>query len=188
MRVGDHSDDPGEHGVAADLLGAHDQGAAAVDGAADDGVAAVLGDRHGLTSDQGLIDGGAAILHGSVDRYRLAGADPEAVTELDGVEGDLFVVAVGGDAAGGLGAEIEQGFDGAGGLLAGAQLQDLPQQDQGGDDGGGFEVDVDGARVTAEGVGEDTRREGGDHAEQPRDSGAHRDQGEHVEVAGAATG
>ena len=39
LRLGDHRHDPGQHGVPADLLGAHHQGAGAVDGAADDRVA-----------------------------------------------------------------------------------------------------------------------------------------------------
>ena len=48
-----------------------------------------------------------------------------------------------GDPARGLRSEVEQRLDGPGGLFAGAQLQDLTEQDEGGDDGGGLEVDVD---------------------------------------------
>lgn len=60
----------------------------------------------------------------------------------------------------GLRCEIQQGLDGSGGLFAGAQLEDLSEQDQGGDDGSGLEVDIDGARVALEGGGEDPGRDG----------------------------
>ena len=49
---------------------------------------------------------------------------------------------------------MEEGFDGGGGLAAGAKLEDLAEQDERGDSGGGFEVDS-GSADGAEGVGED---------------------------------
>lgn len=44
--------DAGKHGVAADRVGAHQQGAGLVEGAADGVVADVLGDGHGLAGDE----------------------------------------------------------------------------------------------------------------------------------------
>ena len=76
------------------LLGAHDQRTGLVDGAADDGVAGGLGDRHRLTGHQRLVDRGAALLDDAVDRDLLAGADPEPVTDLHLVEGHLVLGAV----------------------------------------------------------------------------------------------
>ncbi len=63
----------------------------------------------------------------------------------DGVERDLLVAAVGAHPARGLRREVEQGADRARGLVAGAQLQHLPEQHQHRDHGGRFEVDGDGA-------------------------------------------
>ena len=53
-----------------------------------------------------------------------------------------FSDAVGVDQARGLRAQIEQGADGGAGAAAGAEFQDLAEQDECGDGGGGFEVDV----------------------------------------------
>ena len=105
----------------------------------------VLGDGHRLAGHQRLVDGGLAVFDEPVDGDLLAGADPEQVADLDLVEGDVLFGAVVADAARGLGGEVEQGLDGAGGRLAGAELEDLAEQDEGGDDGGGLEVHVDGA-------------------------------------------
>ena len=65
-----------------------------VHGAADDGVAGRLGDRHRLAGHQRLVQRGAAVLDGAVDRDRLAGADPQPVADLDQVEADLVLGAV----------------------------------------------------------------------------------------------
>ena len=87
----------------------------------------------------------------AVDRDLLAGPHPQPVADRDGVERDFLVAAVGFDAARGLRREIEQRADGAGGLLARAQLQHLAEQHQHGDDGGRLEIDRDRAVVAAEG-------------------------------------
>jgi hypothetical protein len=69
--------------------------------------------------------------------------------------------------------EVEQRADRAAGLLAGAQLQDLAEQHQHGDDRGRLEIDGDRAVMHAEGRREDPRRDGRDHAVEPGDAGAH---------------
>ena len=120
LRFGDHGHDAGQHGVPADLLGAHDQRPGLVDGAADDRVAGGLGDRHRLTGDQRLIERGTALLDLPVDRHLLARADPQPVADLHLIEGDFLVGAVGADPAGRLRGQVEQRLDGTRGLFAGA--------------------------------------------------------------------
>ena len=157
LGFGDHLHDAGQHRVAADLLGPHDERPGLVQGAADDGVAGGLGDRHRLPGHQRLVQRGTALLDDAVDRDLLAGADPQPVTDLDLVEGDLLLGAVGCEPVRGLRGQVEQRLDGTRGLFPGAQLQDLAEQDQGGDDGGGLEVHVDGPSMSRNDFGEDAR-------------------------------
>ncbi len=179
----DHLDDPGEHGVTADLVGAHDEAAAPIEGAADELRPGLLGHRHGFSGHHGFIEGGSSFQQHAVDRNLLAGPDPQAIADIDGVERDVLVAAVGAHPAGGLRREIEQCANRPGGLLAGAQLQDLAEQHQHGDDGGGFEVHRDGAIGAAERGGKDAGRDGCHHAVEPGHTGPHGNQGEHVEIA-----
>ena len=88
-----------------------------------------------------------------------------------------------GEEARGLRAEIEQGADGGAGAAAGAEFHDLSEQDERGDGGGGFEVDVGISAHAAERVGKNSGREGGDHAVDVGDAGAEADQREHVRAA-----
>ena len=143
----------------------------------------LLGDGHGLARHHGLVDRAAPLDDHAVDRHLLARADPQAVPDLHGVELDLLLGAVRPDAAGRLGREVEQGPDGAARGLTGAELENLPEQDEHRDDGGRLEVHGDGAVMAAEGRREDVGRQRRDHAVDPRHAGAHRDQGEHVQVA-----
>ena len=99
------------------------------------------------------------------------------------VDLDLVVGAVIADAPRGFRRQLQQRLDGAGGRLAGAQLQHLAEQHQYGNDRGGFEVDRNRAAMAAEGGREAAGREGADQAVEVGDTGAHRDQGEHVEIA-----
>jgi len=92
-------------------------------------------------------------------------------------------VAVGANAPRRLGGEVEQGTDGPTGLLARPQLQDLAQQHQDGDDGGGLVVDGNDALGGAEADGENRRQERRHQAEQVGRPDAHGDQAEHVEPA-----
>ena len=68
----------------------------------------------------------------------------------------------------------------AAGPAAGAQLEDLTEQDQRRDGGGGFEVDVGLAAHAAECWRKDLREDGRDEAVEVGDARAHRDQREHV--------
>ena len=114
----------------ADLGRPHDEAAAAVERAADERGAGRLLDRQRLAGDHGFVDGTGALDHLAVDGHPVAWADAQEVAGMDGIERDLLVAAVGAHPARGLGGEAQQRLDGAAGALAGAQLQDLAEQDQ----------------------------------------------------------
>ena len=69
------------------------------------------------------------------------GRTSENVADLDVVDGDLLFGAVADD-AGGLGSEIDQLLDGGARLPAASRLEVAAEQDQGGDNGAGFEVEM----------------------------------------------
>ena len=84
-----------EHGVAADLVGAHDERAGLVERAADHLVAGLLGDRHRLAGHHRFVERRAAFDHLAVDRHLLAGPHAQPVADADRVERHLLVAAVG---------------------------------------------------------------------------------------------
>ena len=153
LRLRHHLHDLREQRVAADLVGAHDEGAALVDRAGDHVRALLLRHRHGFAGDQRLVDRRAALQHLAVDRHLVAGPHAQAVADLDLVERNFFVAAIGIHATRGLGREIEQRPDRARGRLARAQFQHLAEQHQYGDDRRGFEIDRDRSVMAAEGGG-----------------------------------
>ena len=106
-------------------------------------LSADLFDRHGFAGDHRFVDGAAAFEHDAIDGNFFSGAHAQAVAGLDLFERNVFLAAVGARVqARRLRSEIEQRADGGAGAAAGAQLHDLAEQDQSGDRGGGFEVDV----------------------------------------------
>src|SRR5437879_648197 len=84
LGLGDHLDDARQHGVGADLVGGHDEGAGAVDRAADHLRAGLLGDRHGLAGDGRFVDRARALAHRAVDRHLLARPHAQPVADHDG--------------------------------------------------------------------------------------------------------
>ena len=66
---------------------------------------------------------------------------------------------------------------------AGPQLENLPEQDQHGDDRGRLEVNRNHAMAGSEGLGKEAGRQGRHHAVKISNSGSQADQGEHVEAA-----
>ena len=84
----------------------------------------------------------AAFEQDAIDRNFFSGTDAQAISGLHLFERNIFLAAVGVEQARGFGAEIEQGANGGAGAAAGAQFHDLAEQDQRGDGGGGFEVNV----------------------------------------------
>ena len=64
------------------------------------------------------------------------------------------------------------------------ELQNLPKENEHGNDGGGFEVNRDRAPARSKCSGKCARQQGGDHAVDPCHARAHGDESEHVEIAG----
>ena len=182
LRLGHHGDDAGEHRRGPHALGAEDEGAGAVDGAADHPVARLLRQRHQLAGHHQLVDGALAFENQAIHRHRFAGPYAQAITRMDGIERDLFIVATSGDAAGGARRQVQQRANGVPGLLARPEFQHLTQQDQDGDHRRGLEIHRD-PGFRAEADREQAGSDRGDDAVGPGRTGPHGDQREHVEAA-----
>ena len=103
LRFGDQGHDPRQHRVLPDSLCLDHQGAGRVNGAPDDRVADILGDRHRLAGHQRLIQRGTALDHHPVRRHLLAGTHAEPISRLNLLQAHLLFGAVGGDPPGGRG-------------------------------------------------------------------------------------
>ena len=98
--------------------------------------------RNRFAGDHRLIDGAASLDQHAIDGNFFSGTDPQAVARLYLIKRNVLFRAVCGDKARSSWTEIEQRSNGRTGAAAGAQFHDLPKQDQRGDGGSGFEVDV----------------------------------------------
>ena len=188
LRLGHHMDDPGEHRVAADPLGAHDKAAGRVDRCARHLVARGFLDRQRLAGDHRLVNVAVSFDHHTIDRHLLAGTHAQPVARLDHVERDVRLRPVLAHQPRLLWREIEQRADRAAGLRSRAQFEHLPEENQRGDDRRGLEIE----RHPAIGTAKRCRENSGDYrrndAVKIRDAGAERDQREHVEAAVAQRG
>ena len=182
LRGRDHLHDLRQHGVAADLLGAHQEAAGRIERAGDHLRAFFLGHRHRLARHHGFVERRAPLDDHAVDRHLVPRPHAQRAADRDLIEPDVFFGAVRPDTARGFWRKIDQRADRTRGLLARAQLEHLAEQHQHGDDGGGLEIDRDRA-VLAKRRRENAGRQRGDHAVGVGDAGAHRDQREHVEIA-----
>jgi hypothetical protein len=91
LRLRHQIDDPRQHGIAADPLGAQHQAAVLVDGAADQDRAGRFRHRHGLARHHEFIDERMALGDGAVDRDLLAGPHPQEVADRDRIDRDILV-------------------------------------------------------------------------------------------------
>ena len=187
LRFGDHLHDARQHRIGPDFLGAHHQAAGAVDGASDHfGIRPFL-DRHRLTGHHGFIDRAATLEHHAIDRHAVARAHAQAVADLHCFKRHVFIAAVGSDTARRLRCEIKKSANGAAGLLACTQLQNLAQQHKHGDDGSGFVINRNDA-VLPQVLREQGGCEGRGEAVQVSGADAERDQAEHVQRSVAHRG
>ena len=140
--------------------GLDDEAAVAVEGGAGDLVAGRLLHRDGLAGQHALVERRAAFDDEAVDRDLGAGADAQAIAGADLGERHVGLAAVGGDAAGGRGREVEERADRRPGALAGTELEDLAEQHEDDDDGRGLEIDRQIAVGVAKTVREQRRERG----------------------------
>jgi hypothetical protein len=128
-------------GVRADPGGPDDQPPAGVDGGADHGVAGADLNRDRLAGEHRGVDRGRAFGDDAIGGDLLARADAEDIPddELIGWDPDLDPVTQDGDV---LGAHVQQGAQCRSRTLLGVGLEVATGQDEHGDHGGGFEVDV----------------------------------------------
>ncbi len=183
LRLADELHDTRQQSLAANALGAHHERAGAVDGRADDFARRRFFDRHGLAGDHGFVDRAAAFEKDAIHRDFFSGLYAETVSGLHLLERNIFFTSFGIEQVSGAGAEIEQRANGGAGAAADAQLQDLAEQHQSGDCGGGFEVDIGISAHATQRLGKNLRRQRGDYAVSVGHAGAHADQREHVRTA-----
>ncbi len=118
----------------------------------------------------------------AIDRNFFTGADAETVADVDALERNVALDAVFYETSR-FGSEVEERSKGAAGSGAGAKLENLAEQNERGDDGGGLEVERESSHTGSEGCRDGVRKKCGDEAEQVGCAGAERDQGEHIQVA-----
>ena len=141
--------------------------------------------RHGFAGDQRFVDRRVPVDDGAVDRDFFAGTHPQALSDGNVGKRNFRLAAIVGDPTRLLGRKIEEGADGARSRGAGAQFENLPEQHQHGDDGGGLEIERNAATRVAEGWRKELRSERGDDAVDVGHTRTQRDQREHVEMAAA---
>ncbi len=139
LRLAHHAHDLAQHGVTADVGGAQHDGAAPVEGGADDHVAGTAGDRQRLTGEHRLVDAAAAVHDDTVDRHLLTGSDAHEVAGSDSFDGHVQLdVTV--DAPSGARTQSHQGGDRATGLRLGTCLHPAAGEDEADDHGRRIEV------------------------------------------------
>jgi hypothetical protein len=107
LGLGHELDNLRQHGVAPDLLGLDHPAAGLVHGPIDRPGPDLFGNRHGFPGDHGLVHRTASFDDHAVTRHLLARADTQAVADLNGVELDLLLGAVGHDLARRLECQVE---------------------------------------------------------------------------------
>ncbi len=145
LRFRHHPNDLGQHGLAADPVCAHYEGAARVHRSADHPIADRLADRHRFPGQHGLIDCASPLDDFAVHWDLLAWPHPQCVADPDLVEGDLFVRAIRMRKPRGLRRKVDERADRAASLIPRPEFEHLSEQHQGGDDRRRLEIDRDGA-------------------------------------------
>ena len=115
--------------------------AGAVDRAADQLVATAFLERDRLAGDHRLINRTGTVDNNTIDGHLLAGTNPEPVARNDEIQRDVLFPSVFSDPSRRFRRQAKQGADGAAGLPACSQLEDLAQKDERDDHGGRLEID-----------------------------------------------
>ena len=173
LRLFDHADDLRQNGVGTGLGDTEGEASRPIDRAAHHMGASALGHRLGFPGEHQFIDEGGAFDHLAVNRHFFAGLDQDDVPHGDLLEGSIHRRSLMQD-AGGRRLEADQMFDGRAGAALRPRLQAPAKQDQGHDDGGGFEIDMRGPSR------EQARREGHERRKGESGAGAERDERVHI--------
>ena len=136
-----------------------------------------------LAGDHGLVHGPLALQHFAIDGHAVAGPNPKTVADLNQLQRDFLVLAVGFQAARRLGSQFQQGADRAASLLAGAQFEHLAQQHKNGDHRRGLEISGDRTAHAVKSGWEQAGRKGRKEAVNISRTRAQGDQAEHVQAA-----
>ncbi len=112
-----------------------------VDGCAENVIPLCLVHRHAFAREHCLIDAGPAVNDHSVHRDLLAWLDQKDVADLDVVNGNISIFAVPDDVSC-LGPELDELFDGFAGLTAASGFEVSAEQNERGDNGTGFKVQM----------------------------------------------
>ena len=140
LGFGNHVHDLPEQRVAADSLGAHDETAGAIDGAARHFVADGLFHRERFAGDHGLFHAGVTFDHRAIHGHLVTWNHAQPVADFHLVERD-FMIAPRCDLSRRGRCEIQQRFDGAARAAAGAEFEHLAEEHQHNDHRCGFKVD-----------------------------------------------
>ena len=142
LGLGHHPHDLREDGVAADLQGLDDESAGSVHGRARYGVAGLLGDRNRLAGEHGFVDRARPLDDAAVDGNALPRAHAHPVPRLQALDRNVLVGTVCVHEPRRLRRQAEERPDRAARAIPRNELQDLPDEDERRDDGGGLEVHV----------------------------------------------
>jgi len=140
---GNHRHDPCQKRLCANLFRPHDKAAVGIDGGADDLISDVFLNRDRLSGDHRFVDGAGALKQNTIDRNLFARAHTQSIPYAHGIQGDICFGSVLLEATSRLCLHSQQLLDGLARLAACAQLQDLPEQDEGHNHSCRLEVDSD---------------------------------------------
>src|SRR5437879_4913100 len=172
-----------ERGFASYAFGFHDETSAGIKRATRNLVARAFLDRHGFARHHRFIDSARSVTNDTINRNALAGTNPEPVAALHLIQCDIPLDSSGILQVRLLRREVQECANRAAGPLPSAQFQNLAQENQRGDHGGGFEINRCRTVHAAKRGWENLREKSSDNAVEIRGAGAQADQREHIRAA-----
>src|SRR5262249_31591338 len=143
LRFADHPHDLGKHRVGADSFRPENKTTGSIDGPACHFGAGRFLDRNGLARDHGFVDGTLAFENLTIDRYLLARAHTDSVSNRDLLDGNILLDSLCLNDTCRFRSKAEQRLDGTGCPAARSKFENLAKQYKRGDNGRGLEVHGD---------------------------------------------
>ena len=156
------------------MFGLHDKAVTRIHRTAGDGVTGGFFNRQRFAGYHRFIDGAGALEDHTVNRHFFAGADAQAVTDLDRIQRDIALRAVQANDSRDRRGEIQQRMNCRPSPRAGTQFQHLAENDQNNDDARSFKIYRNVAHRRAKRRREYVRYGGSDKAVNECDAGAER--------------